>query len=77
MSYDLSGIQTVCLSALTAQWPNGRGAAKAARARVPRAAAGGRSVRTIGIVRARTKIGLQNLAYNIRRLVTLERLAAA
>jgi len=26
---------------------------------------------------ARAKIGLQNLAYNIRRLVTLERLAAA
>ena len=38
---------------------------------------GGRIVRTIGIVRARAKIGLQNLAYNIRRLVTLERLAAA
>jgi IS5 family transposase len=34
-------------------------------------------VRTIGIVRARAKIGLQHLAYNIRRLVTLERLAAA
>ena len=33
--------------------------------------------RTIGIVRARAKIGLQNLAYNIRRLVTLERLAPA
>jgi IS5 family transposase len=39
--------------------------------------AGGRIVRTIGIVRARAKIGLQNLAYNIRRLVTLERMAAA
>lgn len=38
---------------------------------------GGRMVRTIGIVRARAKIGLQNLVYNIRRLVTLERLAAA
>ncbi len=38
---------------------------------------GGRIVRTIGIARARAKIGLQNLAYNIRRLVTLERLAAA
>jgi hypothetical protein len=34
-------------------------------------------VRTIGIIRARAKIGLQNLVYNIRRLVTLERLAAA
>ena len=40
-------------------------------------APGGRIVRTIGIIRARAKIGLQNLAYNIRRLVTLERLAAA
>ena len=39
-------------------------------------APGGRIVRTIGVVRARAKIGLQNLAYNIRRLVTLERLAA-
>lgn len=38
---------------------------------------GGRIVRTIGIVRARAKIGLQNLAYNIRRLVTLQRLAPA
>ena len=38
---------------------------------------GGRIVRTIGIVRAKTKIGLQNLAYNIRRLVSLERMAAA
>jgi hypothetical protein len=36
---------------------------------------GGRVVRTIGILRARAKIGLQDLAYNIRRLVTLERLA--
>ena len=35
-------------------------------------ALGGRIVRTIGIVRARAKIGLQNLAYK-----TLERLAAA
>jgi IS5 family transposase len=38
---------------------------------------GGRIVRTIGMVRAKAKIGLQNLAYNIRRLVTVERLAAA
>jgi IS5 family transposase len=37
----------------------------------------GRIVRTIGIVRARAKIGLQNLIYNIRRLMTLERIAAA
>ena len=40
-------------------------------------APGGRLVRTIGIVRATIKIGLQNLAYNIRRLVILERAAAA
>jgi transposase, IS5 family len=38
---------------------------------------GGRLVRTIGIARAKAKIGLQNLAYNIRRLVMLERMAAA
>jgi len=38
--------------------------------------AGSRLVRTVGIVRARAKIGLQNLVYNIRRLVTLERMAA-
>jgi transposase, IS5 family len=37
----------------------------------------GRIVRTIGVVRARAKIGLQNLAYNIRRLMTLKRIAAA
>ena len=34
---------------------------------------GSRLVRTIGIVRAKAKIGLQNLVYNIRRLVILER----
>jgi Transposase DDE domain len=34
-------------------------------------------VRTIGIVRARCKIGMTNLAYNIRRFVCLERMAAA
>ena len=37
---------------------------------------GGKIVRTIGIVRAGLKIGLQNLAYNMRRLVVLERVAA-
>ena len=40
-------------------------------------APGGRIVRTIGILRARLKIGLQNFVYNIRRLATLERMAAA
>ena len=40
-------------------------------------APGGRIVRTIGIARAKVKIGLQNLVYNIRRLVTLERMVAA
>ena len=40
-------------------------------------APGVRLVRTIGIVRAKVKIGLQNLAYNVRRLVFLERTAAA
>ncbi|MCK5548951.1 MAG: IS5 family transposase [Hyphomicrobiaceae bacterium] len=40
-------------------------------------APGGRLVRTIGIARAQAKIGLQNLVYNIRRLVILERMKAA
>jgi hypothetical protein len=30
-------------------------------------------VRTIGIARATTKIGLANLVYNMRRLIWLER----
>ena len=38
---------------------------------------GGKLVRTIGIVRATVKIGMQNLAYNMRRLVVLERSALA
>ena len=37
---------------------------------------GAKIVRTVGIVRARMKIGMQNLAYNMRRFVTLERMAA-
>ncbi|QJB69729.1 IS5 family transposase [Parasphingorhabdus halotolerans] len=37
---------------------------------------GGKFVRTIGIIRAGVKIGMQNLAYNMRRLVVLERAAA-
>ena len=40
-------------------------------------AMGGIFVRTIGIARARVKIGMMNLAYNMRRLVWLERVAAA
>ena len=32
----------------------------------------GTLVRSIGIVRARARIGLKNLAYNMRRLVQLE-----
>ena len=40
-------------------------------------APGGRLIRTIGAVRAKAKIGLQNLAYNIRRLGTLEKMAPA
>lgn len=38
---------------------------------------GGRLVRTIGLVRAKAKIGLQNLVYNIRRLIAIERNASA
>jgi IS5 family transposase len=38
---------------------------------------GGKIVRTIGLARARFKIGMMNLGYNIRRLLQLERMAAA
>jgi IS5 family transposase len=37
---------------------------------------GGTIVRTIGIVRARAKIGLMNLVYNMSRLVQIERVVA-
>jgi IS5 family transposase len=40
-------------------------------------AMGARVVRTIGLARARFKIGMMNLGYNMRRLATLERMAAA
>src|SRR6478672_5225481 len=40
-------------------------------------AMGGKFVRTIGMARARAKIGLMNLVYNMRRLVQLERMVAA
>ena len=36
---------------------------------------GGTLVRSIGLVRARARIGLKNLAYNLRRLVQWQRLA--
>ncbi len=36
-------------------------------------AIGGKSVRTIGIARARTKIGMMNLVYNMRRFLWLRR----
>lgn len=35
---------------------------------------GGTLVRTIGLVRAKAKIGMKNLAYNMRRLAQLRRL---
>ena len=38
---------------------------------------GGRIVRTIGMVRAKAKIGLANFVYNVRRLIILERMATA
>ncbi len=38
---------------------------------------GGTQVRCIGIIRAKARIGLKNLTYNMRRLVQLEHLAAA
>jgi IS5 family transposase len=38
-------------------------------------AMGGKLVRTVGLVRARAKIGMQNLVYNMHRFVHLERMA--
>ncbi len=38
---------------------------------------GGTLVRSIGLVRAKARIGLKNLAYNMRRLVHLERRTVA
>ena len=38
---------------------------------------GGTLVRSIGLVRVKARIGLKNLAYNMRRLVQLERLTVA
>lgn len=38
---------------------------------------GAKIVRTVGAARARFKIGMMNLGYNMRRLVQLERMAAA
>jgi len=38
---------------------------------------GGTLVRSIGLIRAKARIGLKNLSYDMRRLVQLERLAAA
>ena len=34
-------------------------------------------VRTVGLARATTKIGMANLVYNLKRLVFLQRLAAS
>ena len=34
-------------------------------------------IRTVGIARARVKIGIANMVYNMKRLVFLDRLAAA
>ena len=34
-------------------------------------------VRTVGIARATVKIGMANMVYNMKRLVFLDRLAAA
>ena len=38
---------------------------------------GGTLLRSVGLARAKARIGLKNLAYNMRRLVQLDRLAAA
>lgn len=40
-------------------------------------AMGGKLVRTVGLVRAKMKIGMQNLTYNMSRFVTLRAMAAS
>jgi hypothetical protein len=40
-----------------------------------KSAMGAEIVRTIGIVRARCRIGMTNLVYNILRFIILERMA--
>jgi transposase, IS5 family len=66
---------------LTAREQRGNTTRSRVRARVEHVfghqanAMGGKLVRTIGLVRARAKIGMQNLVYNMRRFVHLERAA--
>ena len=65
---------------LTAQAKNSNRTKSTARVRVEHVFGaqtndmGGPLVRTIGIARAKTKIGMKNLAYNMRRLTQLRRL---
>jgi transposase, IS5 family len=66
---------------LTAREQQGNTTRSRVRARVEHVfgdqahAMGGKLVRTIGLVRAKAKIGMQNLAYNMRRFAYLERTA--
>jgi len=66
---------------LTAREQQGNTTRSRVRARVEHVfgdqtnAMGGKLVRTIGLVRAKLKIGMQNLAYNMRRFTCLERMA--
>ena len=67
---------------LTAREQRGNTTRSRVRARVEHVfadqahAMGGKLVRTIGLIRAKAKIGMQNLVYNMRRLAVLERMAA-
>ncbi len=67
---------------LTAREQQGNITCSRVRARVEHvfghqaSAMGGKLVRTIGLVRAKAKIGMQNLAYNMSRFGYLERMAA-
>jgi transposase, IS5 family len=67
---------------LTAREQRGNTTRSRVRARVEHVfadqahAMGGKLVRTIGLIRAKAKIGMQNLVYNMRRLGVLERMAA-
>ena len=70
----LRGSDRALLMWMTRLWPSLLGiGAGGGSTHAQETAPGGRLGRTIGIVPARLKIGLQNLVYNIRRLATLER----
>ena len=74
--------KTKCAASLADSETTSPGRAKCIRSRVEHVFAEqkdrmGLFIRTIGIARATTKIGMANLVYNIKRLIFLRNLAIA